>query len=120
MKKTRIVKVALLMVAGAWALDVLWAEQAGNTLANGNREEQSKMTNEKVIMLIEAKIQPQRRAEIVEAVRQYLPLVRASKRFMSRHEKTIPIPSFSARFTGRKQHRISICSRTSLRNSLRC
>jgi len=35
------------------------------------------MTNEKVIMLIEAKIQPQRRAELVEAVRQYLPLVRA-------------------------------------------
>jgi quinol monooxygenase YgiN len=35
------------------------------------------MTNEKVIMLIEAKIQPQRRAELVEAARQYLPLVRA-------------------------------------------
>ena len=35
------------------------------------------MTTEKVIMLIEARIQPQRRAELVEAVRQYLPLVRA-------------------------------------------
>jgi len=35
------------------------------------------MTNEKVIMLIEAKIQPQRRAELVAAARQYLPLVRA-------------------------------------------
>jgi quinol monooxygenase YgiN len=35
------------------------------------------MTNEKVIMLIEAKVQPQCRAEIVEAARQYLPLVRA-------------------------------------------
>ena len=35
------------------------------------------MTNEKVIMLIEAKIQPQRRAEVVDAARQYLPLVRA-------------------------------------------
>ena len=35
------------------------------------------MTNEKVIMLIEAKIQPQRRAELVEALSQYLPLVRA-------------------------------------------
>lgn len=35
------------------------------------------MRNEKVIMLIEAKIQPQRRAELVEAVGQYLPLVRA-------------------------------------------
>ena len=35
------------------------------------------MTNEKVIMLIEAKIQPQRRAELAEAARQYLPLVQA-------------------------------------------
>ena len=34
------------------------------------------MTNETVIMLIEAKIQPQRRTELVEAARQYLPLVR--------------------------------------------
>jgi quinol monooxygenase YgiN len=56
---------------------MLWAEQAGYKSANENREEQSKMTNEKVIMLIEAKIQPQRRGELVEAVRQYLPLVRA-------------------------------------------
>ena len=67
----------MLTVASAWALHLLWAEQAGNTLANENREEQSKMTNEKVIMLIEAKIQRQRRADLVEAVRQYLPLVRA-------------------------------------------
>ena len=35
------------------------------------------MMNEKVIMLIEAKIQPQRHAELVEAAREYLPLVRA-------------------------------------------
>lgn len=35
------------------------------------------MTNEKVIMLIEAKTQPQRRAELLDAARQYLPLVRA-------------------------------------------
>ena len=35
------------------------------------------MTNEKVIMLIEAKIQPQHRAELVEAAHEYLPLVRA-------------------------------------------
>jgi quinol monooxygenase YgiN len=35
------------------------------------------MKNEKVIMLIEAKIQPQRRAELLEAAHQYLPLVRA-------------------------------------------
>ena len=77
MKTTRILRVAVLTVASAWALHLLWAEQAGNTLANENREEQSKMTNEKVIMLIEAKIQRQRRADLVEAVRQYLPLVRA-------------------------------------------
>ena len=77
MKTTRILRVAVLTVASAWALHLLWAEQAGNTLANENREERSKMTNEKVIMLIEAKIQPQRRADLVEAVRQYLPLVRA-------------------------------------------
>ena len=35
------------------------------------------MSNEKVIMLIEAKIQPAKRAELVEAARGYLPLVRA-------------------------------------------
>jgi quinol monooxygenase YgiN len=42
-----------------------------------NREERSNMTNEKVIMLIDAKIQPERRAELVEAARHYLPLVRS-------------------------------------------
>jgi quinol monooxygenase YgiN len=77
MKTPRIVTVAVLMVASAFALHVLWAEQGVNTPANENREEQSKMTNEKVIMLIQAKIEPQRRAEVVEAARQYLPLVRA-------------------------------------------
>jgi quinol monooxygenase YgiN len=77
MRTTRIVTVAVLMVASAFALHVLWAEQAGSRPANENREEQSNMTNEKVIMLIEAKIQPQRRTELVEAARQYLPLVRA-------------------------------------------
>ena len=35
------------------------------------------MANAKVIMLIEARIQPQRRAEVIEAARQYLPLARA-------------------------------------------
>lgn len=35
------------------------------------------MANEKVIMLIEAKIQPQRRDELLEAAREYLPQVRA-------------------------------------------
>jgi quinol monooxygenase YgiN len=77
MRTTRIVNVAVLMIASAFALHVLWAEQAGNRPADENREEQSNMTNEKVIMLIEAKIQPQRRTEVVEAARQYLPLVRA-------------------------------------------
>ena len=77
MKTIRIVTVAVLMVASAWALHVLWAQQVVKTAANENREEQSNMTNEKVIMLIEAKILPQRRAELVEAARQYLPLARA-------------------------------------------
>ena len=35
------------------------------------------MADEKVIMLIEAEIQPQRRAELIEALREYLPQVRA-------------------------------------------
>jgi len=69
--------VAVLMVASAFTRHVLWAERAGNRPASENREEQSNMTNEKVIMLIEARIQPQRRTELVEAARQYLPLVRA-------------------------------------------
>ena len=69
--------VAVLMAASVWATYGLWAKQAVNTPANENREEQSNMTTEKVIMLIEAKIQPQRRAELVDAIRQYLPLVRA-------------------------------------------
>jgi len=37
------------------------------------------MENEKVIMLIEAKIKPERRAELVEAARHYLPQVRAEQ-----------------------------------------
>lgn len=35
------------------------------------------MSDEKVIMLIEAKIQPGQRADLLEALREYLPLVRA-------------------------------------------
>ena len=77
MKINRIVIVAALMAASVWATHLLSAAQAVNTPGNENREEQPNMTNEKVIMLIEAKIQPQRRAELVEAVGQYLPLVRA-------------------------------------------
>lgn len=77
MKANRTVIAAVMMSASIWATHVLWAERAVNVPANGNREEQSDMANEKVIMLIEAKIQPQRRAELVEATRQYLPLVRS-------------------------------------------
>jgi quinol monooxygenase YgiN len=48
-----------------------------NTPASENREEQSNVTNEKVIMLIEAKIQPQRRGTCRDLARQYPPLMRA-------------------------------------------
>ena len=68
---------AVLVAASVWTTHILWAKQAVNTPANQNREEQSNMTNEKVIMLIEAKIQPQRRADLVDAISQYVPLVRA-------------------------------------------
>jgi quinol monooxygenase YgiN len=51
--------------------------RGGTLVANEHRKELSQMTNEKVIMLIEAKIQPGRRTELVDAARQYLPLVRA-------------------------------------------
>jgi len=77
MRKTRVAIVAALLAASAWALHVGQPEQAGNKPGNESRGEQSGMTVEKVIMLIEAKIQPQRRAELIEAVRQYVPLVRA-------------------------------------------
>src|SRR6202020_923277 len=77
MKINGVVITAVLMAASVCATRVLSAEQAVNMPANENREEQSNMTNEKVIMLIEAKMQPQRRAELVEPTRQYLPLVRA-------------------------------------------
>jgi quinol monooxygenase YgiN len=58
-------------------LAVAWAQLTGERAAVNHREEQSEMSSEKVIMLIEAKLQPQHRAELVEAVRQYLPQVRA-------------------------------------------
>ena len=77
MKTTRIITLAALSLASGLALHVARAEQAGIAPVSESRKEQSKMPNEKVIMLIEAKIQPQRRAELIEAARQYLPLVRA-------------------------------------------
>jgi quinol monooxygenase YgiN len=73
----QLVIVAVLIAASAWATNVLWAELPVNAPANENREEWSNMTDKKVIMLIEAKIQPERRSELVEAAGQYLPLVRA-------------------------------------------
>ena len=77
MKTIQIVTVTVLMAASACTLHALWAKQAVNTSAYDNREEQSHMGNEKVIMLIEAHIQPQHRGELVEAARRYVPLVRA-------------------------------------------
>lgn len=68
---------AAVLIASAWALHLAHAQQVGDASGSANQKEQSQMTDEKVIMLIEAKIQPQRRAELVEAARQYLPLVRA-------------------------------------------
>lgn len=53
-----------LLIASAWTLHVVEAKQLD-------------MTKEKVIMLIEAKIQPQHRAELLGALHEYLPLVRA-------------------------------------------
>lgn len=70
MKLTRITIVTVLIVASAWALHLVRLDGARNTLAS-ERKEQSNMTNAKVIMLIEAKIQPQRRAELIEAARHY-------------------------------------------------
>ena len=78
------------------------------------------MTDEKVIMLIEAKIQPERRAEIIEAARQYLPLVRSEpgvEAFYLTCERTIPLRLFFTRSIGRRPRRIFICNRTSQRNS---
>ncbi|HVI07432.1 MAG TPA: antibiotic biosynthesis monooxygenase [Candidatus Binatia bacterium] len=73
MRATGFVAMAVLMFLSAAVLQ----QHAGNTRANEKREEQFNMTNEKVIMLIEAKIHPQRRAELLDAAHHYLPLVRA-------------------------------------------
>jgi quinol monooxygenase YgiN len=77
MRAIEIAAVAALLVSNPWTRQVVGAVQTENTPANENRKEQSHMTDEKVIMLIEAKIQPQHRAELIEALREYLPLVRA-------------------------------------------
>ena len=77
MRAIEIAAVAALLVSNPWTLQVVGAVQTENTPAHENRKEQSHLTNEKVIMLIEAKIQPQHLPELSEAVREYLPLVRA-------------------------------------------
>lgn len=77
MRTMQIAAVAALLMASAWALQTVLAERTEDTPANENRKGQSNMTDEKVIMLIEVKIQSQRRAELIDALREYLPLVRA-------------------------------------------
>ena len=68
-----------MLIANAWTLQMVRASTTENTPANENRKEQSYMADEKVIMLIEAKIQPQRRAELIKALGEYLPQVRAER-----------------------------------------
>ena len=75
MRLTQIMIVTALIVVSASALDAV-PRQAGN-LTTGKRKEQSNMSSVKVIMLIEAKIQPQHRAELIDAAAKYIPLVRA-------------------------------------------
>ena len=77
--RTMRIAAAALLIASAWTLQVVRAEQTENTPTNENQKEESDMSEEKIIMLIEAKIQPQRRAELIEALREYLPLVRAEQ-----------------------------------------
>ena len=72
MKLSRI-RTLLLVLSTAGLLYVASGQDASPQI----RKEHPQVTTEKVVMLIEAKIQPERRAELVEAVRQYLPLVRA-------------------------------------------
>src|SRR4051812_33951862 len=52
---------------------------AGLVFRPRRAKERSQMTNGKVIMLIEAKIQPERRGGVVGAARQYLPLGRGEQ-----------------------------------------
>src|SRR5262249_44619600 len=76
MKLRQMMTVTALIVASAWALHSLPPSQAVNMPA-GERKERSNMLNMKVISVIEAKIQPPRRVELIEAAQQYIPLVRA-------------------------------------------
>ena len=76
MKLMGIATVTVLIVASMWGLHAVRPGQAVTMPASAGKE-QSDMTNQKAIMLIEAKIQMQRRDEIIAAARQYVPLVRA-------------------------------------------
>src|SRR5215467_16321246 len=77
MRTMGIAAMAALLVSNTWVLQVVGAVQTENTPTNENRKEQSHMTDEKIIVLIEAKIHPQRRAELIDALHEYLSLVRA-------------------------------------------
>ena len=76
MKLMWITTVTVLILVSAWGLHAIRPRQAV-TMPTSAGKEQSDMANQKVIMLIEAKIQMQRRDEIIAAARQYVPLVRA-------------------------------------------
>ena len=75
MKLAGITTVTILVLASVLGLRAMRPDQA--VTAPTNEKEQSNMANPKIIMLIEAKIQAQRRDEIISAARQYVPLVRA-------------------------------------------
>src|ERR1043165_732447 len=75
MKLMAINAVTVLILASALGLHAMRPGQAVTTPVS--EKEQSNMANQKVIMLIEAKIQAQHRDEIIAAARQYVPLVRA-------------------------------------------
>lgn len=75
MKLMGITTVTVLVLASALGLRAMRPGQAVTTPTK--EKEQLNMANQKIIMLIEAKIQAQRRDEIIAAARQYVPLVRA-------------------------------------------
>ena len=77
MKKIRMMMGAVLIAACGWSLRIARAERTRSAPVKESPKEKPDMANDKVIMLIEAKIKPERRAELIEAARQYLPLVRA-------------------------------------------
>ena len=76
MNTAQVIILSVLMATSAGVLQTAHTE-AGKARAAEDHGEQPSMQNEKVIMLIEAKILPLHRAELMEALRQYLPLVRA-------------------------------------------